>query len=198
MKKISIRLGVLASALTVACTAVAFGTQTKTGDPAPSFSVTSMGGRQVFFKDMQTGGPIFIYFIRDGDPVTQQMTSYINKIIRSYGKSRSTWYGILNTQMERARSYQAETMPAFRLERDENMAAVKAFAVVSSPTVFEYDGNGMLMNIWKGYSAVNLKAINLAVSSASHKPVHEIDFTAAPSTLQFGLDYSPITKSSGF
>jgi len=155
-----------------------------------------MSGKQVFFKDMQTGGPLFIYFIRDGDSVSQQSTSYINRIIRTYGASRTTWYGFVNARLDRARAFQAESDPAFRLERDENLSATIGFGVTNSPTVLEYDGNGKLINIWKGFSAVNLKGINMAVAEASHKKLKDIDFTKAPSTVKFGVDFNSGTSSS--
>ena len=165
------------------------------GSGPPHFSVTSMGGKQVFFQDMQTGGPIFVYFVRDGDAISQQATSYINQIIRSYGKSRTTWYGIINARNDHARSFQAETSPAFRLETDENLAATRAFGVVNAPAVFEFDGNGILINVWKGFSAVNLKGLNMANAEGNHKPVHAIDFSKAPATAVFGVDFNAGTPA---
>lgn len=184
------------AALSIASSVMVYGFQAKIGDRAPKFSVTSMSGKQVFFQDMQTAGPVFLYFIRDGDAVAQQETSFINKIIGAYGGVRSTWYGIINAKEDRARSYQAETQPAFRLERDDNLAATKSFAIASSPTVLEYDGNGMLMNSWKGFSAVNLKGINVAYASANHKSVQMLDFSDAPTTAKFGTDYNFATGAT--
>jgi hypothetical protein len=178
-----------AAAMSIATSMMTYAQGIRVGDTAPKFSVTSMAGKQIFFQDMQTGGPLFIYFIRDGDPVSQQMTSYVNKMIRAYGGVRSTWYGVLNAKEDRARSYQAETDPAFRLERDENMSAAKMFGIANSPTIMEFDGNGTLMHTWKGLSGPNLKGINMEYAAANHKSMQDLDFTRAPSTLKFGIDY---------
>jgi peroxiredoxin len=171
--------------------------QLKIGDPAPSFSVTNLGGRQLFWKDLQTGGPVFVYFIRDGDSVSQQTTSYINKIIKGYGTTRSTWYGIINAQVDRTRSFMAETNPAFRMERDGNMSAVKAFGVVSAPAVFEFDEQGILINTWRGYSAVNLQSINEAMAKAEKQTALAMKFHRAPSVARTGENYSGSTRSGG-
>jgi len=187
----------LVALVTAALSASAFGLQTKIGDKVPSFSVTSMGGKQLFLKDMQTGGPIFIYFMRDGDSVSQQDTTYVNSIIRAYGASRVTWYGVVNAREDRARSFQAEANPAFQLERDENLAAVKAFSLTNAPAVFEISRRGTLMNSWLGYSATNLKAINAEVARVSRRHLEMLDFSGAPSTAQFGSNYSAVTGSSG-
>jgi len=181
----------------LAFSATALGFQSKIGDPVPSFSVTSMGGKQVFLKDMQTGGPIFLYFVRDGDGVSQQNTTYINSMIRAYGKSRVTWYGIVNAREDRARSFQAETNPAFQLERDENLAAVKAFSLTNGPAVFEISRRGTLMNVWRGYSATNLKSLNSEMARVSRKPTQMLDFTTAPATAQFGSNFDAATRSTG-
>jgi len=180
----------------VACSASVFGFQVKIGDSAPSFSVTTMGGKQLFFKDMQTGGPIFLYFIRDGDTPTQQQTSYINQMIRDYGTSRVTWYGILNVGGNRAKSYEAEVNPAFRIEQDQNLSAIKSFSLTNGPVVIEFDGSGHVLNTWHGFSAVNLKGMNVAMAAASHKPIHDLDYSTAPSRARFGGDYADVIRTS--
>jgi hypothetical protein len=197
MSKLLVRSAALVATISFSASIMALGFQAKLGDPIPKFSVTSMTGRQVFFKDMATGGPVFIYFIRDGDTVSQQMTSYVNKIIHAYGGVRSTWYGIVNAREDRARAYQAETEPAFRLTRDESLGATKMFGVSSAPTVLEYDGHGMLINAWKGLSAVNLKGINMAYASGCHKPMQDVDFSQAPATAKYGIDYNVATSAGG-
>ena len=156
-----------------------------------------MSGKQLFFKDMQTGGPVFVYFIRDGDSISQRTTEYINQIIKAYGASRTTFYGVVNDREDRSRSYMAEANPAFRLERDENLSAVKAFGVTTSPTIFEFSSKGLITHVWKGFSGVNLSEINNAYAKASRKSVQTIDFSGAPSTAQYGVDYMSVTKSSG-
>jgi len=197
MKQILKRSAVFVAALGFAGSVMVYGWQVKIGTHAPDFSVTSMSGKQMFFQDMQTGGPVFVYFIRDGDGVSQQTSSYINKIVRAYGDSRSTWYGIINAREDRARSFQAETDPAFRLERDENMSATKVLGVTSAPTVLQFSGKGLLMHTWKGFSELNLKEINKAYARASHKTIQDVDFSAAPSTAKYGNDYDFVTRSSG-
>jgi len=177
-----------AAGIGIACSGIGFA-QIKGGDPIPKFSVTSMGGKQMFFPDLATGGPLFIYFIRDGDTVSQQTTSYINKMIRSYGKSRATWYGIVNVKADRGMSFEAEADPAFRLELDEDMSAMKAFELSNAPAIFEIGGDGTVLNAWRGFSGVNLKAINRAMAEASHKSLHNIDFSAAPSRARYGQDF---------
>jgi len=180
----------IALALGAVCSGFALGAQTKIGDPVPQFTLTSMGGKEMFFKDMQTGGPIFLFFIRDGDSVTQQATYYINQIIKDYGTSRATWYGIINANKDRARSYQAEVNPPFQLERDENTSAVKIFGVTNPPVIFEYSRRGKLMNVWKGYSEANLISLNTEMARVSRKPLQSIDFSKAPQSIQFGVDYA--------
>jgi peroxiredoxin len=182
----------LTLSISAALTAVAFG-QTKVGDVAPDFSVTSMSGKQLFFKDMHSGGPTFIYFLRDGDSVCQQATGYIDKIISSYGTTRSTWYGILNAKEDRARSFQAEFNPPFRLTRDSGLVASRAFGVSSGPAVIQFDSKGVVVNVWKGFSSANLKSINEAAASANHKKVRWIDLSKAPDTAQYGVDYETTT-----
>ena len=44
---------------------------------------------------------------------------------------------------------------------------------------------------------MNLSEINKAYAKASHKPVQDIDFSKAPSTAKYGVDYSAATGSSG-
>jgi peroxiredoxin len=190
------RSAALAAAFCVSSSVLVFADQIKIGDPAPKFSVTSMSGKQMFFADMETGGPTFIYFIRNGDAVSQQETGYINKIIRAYGEARSTWYGIINAKEDQARSFQAESNPAFRLERDEGLSAIKMLGVSSAPMVMEFDGNGILMHTWKGYSAVHLKGINMAYAAASHKSMQDLDFSQAPSTAKYGTDFNSTTPAS--
>ena len=197
MKNNRYRSTLLAAAIGISSSVMVYGFQAKTGDPAPKFSVTSMSGKQIFFQDMQTGGPVFIYFIRDGDEVSQQMTLYVNKIIRAYGETRSTWYGLINAREDRARSYQAEVDPAFRLERDETNVATKAFGVSSAPSVMEYSSKGKLLHSWKGYSADKLKDINAAFAKSNHRPVQVVDFSDVPTTARYGSDYNTATGVRG-
>ena len=53
------------------------------------------------------------------------------------------------------------------------------------------------MNVWRGYSATNLKSLNAEMARVTRKSVKMLDFTAAPSTAQFGSNFDAATKSSG-
>ena len=186
------RIGLAAAALVTVCATAS--AEVKVGDKVPSFSVTSMEGKQQFFKDLQSG-PTFLYFIRDGDSVCQQETSYVNKMVAAYGGTRSTWYAVINAKLDRARSFKAEQSPVLRLVRDEDASAARAFGLTSGPAVIEIDNRGRVKNVWHGFSAVNLKEINSAFAAANRVPMKWMDFTKAPGVTMFGTDYATVTSN---
>ena len=157
-----------------------------------------MGGKEILYKDMKASGPLFLYFIRDGDSVCQEETDYISKIAGAYGATRATWYGILNAREDRARSFQAEHNPAFRLVRDEYLKAVHAFGVLSAPTIIQVSSRGSIVHIWHGYSAASLNEINKAFATVNRKPVQALDFSRAPAVTMYGVGYQQSTKNGKF
>ena len=103
-------------------------------------------------------------------------------------------YGVINTRDDRTRSFMAEFKPSFRILRDEDMSIVHALGVMNSPTVVQISTHGKIMNVWRGFGADKLKDINKAVAKANRKPVASIDFSKAPATTQFGVNYSPLSS----
>ncbi len=174
----------LASTLGCLCNA-----QVKVGDPSPKFSALSMDGKRLFLKDLENEGPIFLYFLRDGDAVARKETAYIKQIVKAYTPSRSNWYAVINGREDRARSLAAEYALPFRILRDEDLSAVHAFGIQNSPAVVQISHTGKILGIWRGFSGYRLKAINKAAASVNRRKIHSIDFSSTPSTTEYGLDY---------
>ena len=182
-----LRLSTFLIAAGFATSAMAF--QAKVGLPSPKFSALSMDGKRLFLGDLQSEGPIFLYFMRDGDPTTRLETTYIERIVRSYVPSRANWYAVVDGKADRMRSVAAEYNLPFRMLRDEDLSVVHAFGIQNSPAVVEISSDGKVMNIWKGYSGYRLKAINKATAAINHRKLQYIDFSQTSSTTIYGVDY---------
>jgi len=187
MTTLRLRLSTLLIAAGLISSASAF--QAKIGLPSPKFSAVSIDGKRLFLGDLQNEGPIFLYFMRDGDPTTRLATTYIERIVRSYVPSRANWYAVVDGRADRMRSVASEYNLPFRMLRDADLSVVHAFGIQNSPAVVEIGSDGKVMNIWKGYSGYRLKAINKATAEINYRKVRHIDFSKTPSTTIYGVDY---------
>ena len=63
----------------------------RVGDKAPHFMVQTLDGDRVTLGDLNPGGPVFLYFIHEGDTTNVAPSSYIHRIIGTYAPSKAKW-----------------------------------------------------------------------------------------------------------
>jgi len=190
MNTVFLRNGLMMATIGSACLASAY--QLKVGDKSPDFSAVSMSGRRLYLKDLQEQGPVFLYFVRDGESPCSQETPYIERMLKSYGATRSNWYGVLNSKDDQVRAFMAEYSPSFRVLKDEDMSMVHALGIRNAPTVVQIGAHGKVLHVWRGFSGTNLNEMNLAMAKANHQKASQLDFSQAPSTTIYGVDFQPM------
>jgi hypothetical protein len=159
------------------------------GDKLPNFSIKSTDGKTLSRQDLLSDGPIFLYFIQDGDGVNNLAMPWITRIISSYVPGHARWYGVFSGRSDRADSWTAEFNPPFRLLLDTDLTVVKTLHVKTSPTVIQVDSSGAVVDEWSGYSGYYLKALNRAMAKANGMRPAKIDFRHTPSTTRYGMPY---------
>jgi|GEM_PF-2169077 len=156
----------------------------RSGPAGASFLM--MDGRPVYMRDLAPGQHVFLFFIRNGDNVARQAAPYVNRMVRAYSGGRAKWFGVFTDRTDRARSWQAEFNPQYRLLLDPSLAAVQAFRVESSPTIVHVGPNGRVLNTWRGLSGYGMKQLNRAVARANGRRVARLDFSRLPNSTNYG------------
>src|SRR5579862_4618675 len=142
----------LLSFMAISALAVTQSHDWKPGDPAPPFMASTIDGDRVTIKELNPGGPVFLYFIKDGDQINTAASSFVHRIIHAYMPAKAKWYGVFDGDEAHARSWLAASNTPYRILMDRDLAVVHAFQVQSSPEVIEIDGNGKIVKAWMGLS----------------------------------------------
>ena len=187
--------------LTGTCLAIALVTasafaQETTGSRAMGFSAVSVTGNRVFVNEMLKDGPVFVYFIRPGDGVNSKFAQQISRILSKYPNRKLRWYGVINGDQQRAKSWAAEFNPKFDLLLDNNLEWVQRYAIQSSPALMLLGTDGKPIKTWSGFSGYWLKDINKTLAEREELPVTYIDFSNTPSKTEYGTRYV-ISKNNG-
>lgn len=160
------------------------------GDMAPEFWTRSIEGKRLSLKDLRGEGVVFLYFIRDGDPVNNEAMDIIHRMIRAYyPNNHAKFFGVINTEQNRARSWNAERNPPYKLLLDPKLELVYKYKIESSPAIVEIDAEGKIVKEWQGFSGYWLKDLNGFLSKATRRKLQQFDFTKTPSVTQFGRPY---------
>lgn len=185
------RSRIVASSLVAALTLLASGFQSLTlGEQAPEFFIPSIEGKRLSLKDLRQEGVVFLYFIRDGDPVNNEAMNTIHRMIRAYyPNDHAKFFGIINADQNRARSWNAEINPPYKLLLDPKLELVYKYKVESSPAIVQIDASGKIVREWQGFSGYWLKDLNGYLSKATRRPLQKFDFSKTPSVTQFGRPY---------
>lgn len=185
------RWKIVASSVVVGSALIAYGVQGLTpGEPAPEFLIPSIEGKRLSLKDLRGEGVVFLYFIRDGDPVNNQAMNTIHRMIRAYyPNDYAKFFGVINADQNRARSWNAEINPPYKLLLDPKNELVYKYKIESSPAIVEIDASGRIVKEWQGFSGYWLKDLNGFLAKATRKPLQKFDFTKTPSVTQFGRPY---------
>jgi peroxiredoxin len=160
------------------------------GDTAPEFLISSIDGKRTSLKDLRGEGVVFLYFIRDGDPVNNEAMNMLHRMIRAYyPNDHAKFFGVINADQNRARSWNAEMDPPYKLLLDPKLELVYKYKVESSPAIVEIDTQGRIVKEWQGFSGYWLKDLNGFLAKATRKPLRQFDFSKTPSVTQFGRPY---------
>lgn len=160
------------------------------GDLAPEFFIPSVEGKRLTLKDLRGEGIVFLYFIREGDPVNNEAMKMIHKLILAYyPNDHAKFFGVINTDMNRARAWMAEHNPPYKLLLDSRLEIVSKYRIESSPAIVEVDASGKIVKTWQGYSGYWLKDINGFLSKATRRPLQKFDWSKTPIVTQFGRPY---------
>lgn len=185
------RLKLIVSTLsgTVAMAAIA-GQSLTPGDMAPEFWTNSIEGKRLSLKDLRGEGVVFLYFIRDGDPVNNEAMNTIHRMIRAYyPNDHAKFFGVINADQNRARSWNAEVSPPYKLLLDPRLELVYKYKIESSPAIVEIDTQGRIVKEWQGFSGYWLKDMNGFLAKATRRKLQQFDLTKTPSVTQFGRPY---------
>ncbi len=160
------------------------------GEQAPEFFIPSIEGKRLSLKDLRGEGVVFLYFIRDGDPVNNEAMNTIHRMIRAYyPNDHAKFFGVINADQSRARSWMAEIDPPYKLLLDPKLELVYKYKVESSPAIVEIDTQGRIVKEWQGYSGYWLKDLNGFLAKATRRKLQQFDLTKTPSVTRFGLPY---------
>ncbi len=160
------------------------------GEQAPEFLIPSIEGKRLSLKDLRGEGVVFLYFIRDGDPVNNEAMNTIHRMIRAYyPNNHAKFFGVINVDQNRARSWNAEINPPYKLLLDPKNELVYKYKIESSPAIVEIDSSGKIVKEWQGFSGYWLKDLNGFLAKATRKPLQKFDFSKTPSVTQFGRPY---------
>ncbi|MBN9501451.1 MAG: hypothetical protein BGO01_01385 [Armatimonadetes bacterium 55-13] len=160
------------------------------GDLAPEFLISSIEGKRLSLKDLRGEGVVFLYFIKDGDSVNNDAMPYIHRLIRAYyPNEHAKFFGVINVDQSRARAWNAEINPPYKLLLDPRGDLIYKYKIESSPAIVEIDTEGKIVKEWQGFSGYWLKDLNGFVSKATRKPLKQFDFSKTPSVTQFGRPY---------
>lgn len=160
------------------------------GDVAPEFYLPSVEGKRLTLKDLRGEGIVFLYFIREGDPVNNEAMKMIHKLILAYyPNEHAKFFGVINADLSRARSWMAEHNPPYKLILDPRLELVYKYKVESSPAIVEIDARGRIVKDWQGYSGFWLKDLNGFLSKATKKPLAKFDWSKTPIVTQYGIPY---------
>jgi len=171
--------------------AVAYAHQSLTpGDQAPEFFIPSMEGKRLSLKDLRGEGVVFLYFVKDGDPVNNEAMNIVHRMIRAYyPNEHAKFFGVINVDQERARSWVAERNPPYKLLLDPKLELVYKYKIESSPAIVEIDTDGKIVKEWQGYSGYWLKDLNGFLAKATRRKLQTFDLSKTPSVTQFGRPY---------
>lgn len=160
------------------------------GELAPEFWTHSIEGKRISLKDLRGEGVVFLYFIRDGDPVNNEAMNTIHRMIRAYyPNDHAKFFGVINVDQSRARSWNAEINPPYKLLLDPKLELVYKYKIESSPAIVEINARGKVVKEWQGFSGYWLKDLNGFLSKATRRKLQQFDFTGTPSVTQFGRPY---------
>ncbi|HWA81966.1 MAG TPA: redoxin domain-containing protein [Fimbriimonadaceae bacterium] len=160
------------------------------GEKAPAFLATTIDGNRVAFQDLNKGGPVFLYFIREGDRVNTAASTYVDRILKAYMPARAKWFGVTDGDEAHARSWLARYNNPYQMLMDRDRRLVHAFQIASSPTVIEIRSDGTIGGEWIGYSGPELKSLNMATARANRIRAKAINLSGAPSTTEYGEAYA--------
>jgi peroxiredoxin len=153
-----------------------FGRRTKTlvvaaGATAPDFRLASLNGSPRSLADILAGGPALLAFFKISCPVCQLTAPYLERLSANQGRLQVI--GISQDNAEATRGFADRfglTFPTLLDSSKDNYPASNAYGIISVPTIFLVEQDGIVSRSFPGFSKRDFEEIGARASVSPFGP----------------------------
>ncbi len=172
--------GVVAAATGIALVgAVGQSPELKPGQAAPQFSATGSDGKPHSLASLTKGGPMVLYFIKDGCPVNHEAAPFVAKIANAFGP-KANIVGVYNGDVAGAKRWSKSYKAPYVVLSDPQMKIIRSYGAPWSPYLVAVGQDGKVTKVFEGASVQELTKVNQICASGAGKAMASISFAGAP------------------
>jgi peroxiredoxin len=131
------------------------------GNKAPNFELTSLDGKRVSLREALKRGPVVAAFFKVSCPVCQFTFPFLERLFKTYGSDRATFWAISQDDARDTRDFCTEygvTFPA--LIDDDGYPASNEYGITNVPTFYLIAPDGSVQIDSVGFGKQALEKIS--------------------------------------
>lgn len=156
--------------------------------PAPGLRAPASDGSSYDLAELTAERPVFLVFIKDGCPCSEDASPLYERLFRAYGE-RVRFLGVINGDVEVARSWAAANRVSYPILADPELAIIHAYEAGNSAYTALVDRSGTLEVLWPGYSKGMLREASERVARLAGVEPVPVDTTGAPEQMLTGCPF---------
>ena len=142
------------------------------GNKAPNFELPNLDGNRVSLQEALKRGPMVAAFFKVSCPVCQFTFPFLERLFKTYGSDRTTFWAISQDDARDTRDFRAEygvTFPA--LIDDDGYPASNAYGLTNVPTFYLIAPDGTVQVDSVGFGKKALEKISEELAQFLNRPV---------------------------
>lgn len=155
------------------------------GKTAPSFSATGTDGKTYSLNNVEAKSPMILVFWKNPCPSNPPASKLINSIVDAY-KGKVNFVGIVNSDGDRAKTFQKRFGPNYTFLQDGDKSIIKDYKIVESIQFIVIGKDKKVQSIIGGYSKDAMAKLNTAMAKAAGAKEASLDFSSAPTRTTYG------------
>lgn len=155
------------------------------GKDAPEFSAKATDGKTYSLDNVSKKAPMIMVFWKNPCPHNPRAAPMINSIVEAY-KGKVNFVGVVNSDGDRAKSFQKEFGPTYPILNDGDKSIIKDYYMAFSIQFVVVDKDKKVETIIGGYSKDSMEKLNAAMAKAAGMDEASLDFSKAPSRTTYG------------
>ena len=182
---------IVISSVAVVLASAAFALQSQSaqspliGKAAPAFSTSATDGKTYSLDNVSKKAPMIMVFWKNPCPHNPRAAPMVNSIVEAY-KGKVNFVGVVNSDGDRAKSFQKEFGPNYPILNDGDKSIIKDYKMAFSIQFVVVDKDKKVETIIGGYSKDSMEKLNAAMAKAAGMDKASLDFSNAPSRTTYG------------
>ena len=156
--------------------------------PAPPFAAPTHDGQTFRLEDALEGQPLVLIFIKNGCPCSVEAEPHFHQVLDLY-QGHVRFAGVIDGTLETARQYARDQRVPYPVLADPERAIIRAYRAESSVYVAVIRPDGVIDQLWPGYSAEMMRELGRRIAELSETQERRIDVRGIPTVLTTGCPF---------